>query len=69
MHEMIIHQFMEEKNMSILKALVQLQAKEDTAPIPEGSSAGQKNRRLDRDSRGISCSTMTISLAIQHTMI
>jgi hypothetical protein len=46
--EMIIHQFMEEeadtdeeKNMSILKALVQLQEKEDTAPIPEGSSAGQ----------------------------
>jgi hypothetical protein len=26
MHEMIIHQFMEEKNMSILKALLQLQA-------------------------------------------
>jgi hypothetical protein len=35
--EMMIHQFIEEENMSILMALLQLQVDEDAAPILGGS--------------------------------
>jgi hypothetical protein len=35
--EMMIHQFIEEENVSILMALLQLQADEDAAPILRGS--------------------------------
>jgi hypothetical protein len=35
--EMMIHQFIEEEDISILMALLQLQADEDAAPILGGS--------------------------------
>jgi hypothetical protein len=53
-NEMMIHQFIEEEavgaaneeeNMSVLMALLKLQAEEDAAPILGGSSVGRKKSK------------------------